>query len=365
MIPPDQKNLQSLSMNLSALLEAIPSLPNASDWARLLAVGLAVVAFGLWLEYRYFRPRGKAGGWAVVRWVSLLVAPVVVLAVLGPARAVSGPMSLAVFYGLLFTVAPLIWVGAHVGVGRLVRPGLSGGECVALSLSGLLLLSAPALVVFQLMGPLQAAARHKADNPPGAAATPVAHAVQPLRRFEAPVVGTVLAQSLLAPAGLRLERVDERVGELWEDTAGRDHPAYCSNGADLHLMWAERESPPHLRLHWVDGNGQRGVAEHRPLPLATDTPVPFEVGFRPDGFDLPAPVPRSRVFVVFASETEGTFTRSALGGSARVGAAESDCVLPGYRRPTGVGYREVVGVALLFRRPGAAPWLAEFARPGR
>jgi hypothetical protein len=365
MIRPEQKNLQGLTMNLSALLEAIPSLPNASDWARLLAGVLVLVALGLWLEYRYFRPRGKAGSWAVVRWVSLLVSPVVVLVVLGPARAVSGPMSLAVFYGLLLTVAPLIWVGTHLGVGRLVRPGLSVGECVALASSGSLLLAGPALVVFQLIGPLQAAARHRADNPPGAAATPLTHAVQPLRRWEAPVVGTVLAQSLLAPAGLRLARVDERVGELWEDTAGRDHPAFCSHGADVHLMWAAREQVPHLRLHWVNAHGRRGVAEHRPQPVATDTPASFEVGFRPDGFDLPAPVPRSRVFVVFAGETEGTFTHSALGGSARVGAGESDCVLPGYQRPTGPGYREVVGIALVFRRPGAAPWMAEFARPGR
>ncbi len=350
-------------MNISALFEAMPYLPNASDWVRLLAVVVALVALGLWLEYRYFHPRGKAGGWAVVRWVSLLVAPVVVLAVLGPARAVSGPMSLAVFYGLLFTLGPLIWVGAHLGVGRLVRPGLSGGECVALSVSGLVLLAVPGWAVFQVMGPLQAVARHRADNPPGAAANPLAHAVQPLRRFEAPVVGAVWAQSLLAPEGLRLERVDERVGERWEDTAGRDHPAYCSHGADLHLMWAAREPTPHLRLHWVDGHGQRGVAEHRPQPLPTDTPIPFEVGFRPDGFDLPAPVPRSRVFVVFDGETEGSFTHFPLGGSARVGAVESDCVLPGYRRPTGAGYREVVGVALAFRRPGAAPWNTEFARP--
>ena len=87
--------------------------------------------------------------------------------------------------------------------------------------------------------------------------------------------GEVYPPALMAPEGLRLERVDERVGELWEDTAGRDHPAYCSHGADLHLMWAARESPPHLRLHWVDGNGQRGVAEHRPQPsayLAARTP---------------------------------------------------------------------------------------------
>lgn len=352
-------------MNLSMLLEAIPLLPNASDWARLLAAVLVLVALGLWLEYRYFRPLGKAGSWVVVRWVSLLVAPVLVLVVLAPARAVPGPMSLAVFYGLLFTAGPLIWFGAHLGVGRRVRPGLSAGESVALALSGLLLLAAPGLVVFQLMGPLQAAARHRADNPPGAAAIPLAHAVQPLRRFEAPVVGTVFAQSLIAPEGLRLVRVDERVGELWEDTAGRDHPAYCSHGADLHLMWAVREQAPHLRLHWVDANGRRGVAEHRPQPVVSDTPVPFEVGFRPDGFDLPAPVPRSRVFVVFAGETEGVFTHSALGGSARVGATESDCVLPGYQRPTGAQYREVEGVALVFRRPGAAPWMVEFARPGR
>jgi len=47
-------------MNLSTLLAAIPSVPNASDWAGLLAVVL-VVALGLWLERVDKRERALRG----------------------------------------------------------------------------------------------------------------------------------------------------------------------------------------------------------------------------------------------------------------------------------------------------------------
>lgn len=193
----------------------------------------ALVALVLWLEFRYFRRRQQAGAWLALRLVSMLAAPLALAAVLVPARAVSGMEGLAVFYGSLLTLAPLIWFGAHLGAGRLL--GLGGGRSLALSLSGLLLFGLPGAALFQASGPLEAAARHQEDNPPGPG-EPLAHTVGPVQRFQMPGVGLVFAQSLIAPPGLRLERLDLRAGELWHDSAGVSQSRFCRQGADVHLL---------------------------------------------------------------------------------------------------------------------------------
>jgi hypothetical protein len=353
-------------MNLSRYIETLQALPASEQqtWATGAALVLAGVLLVLWLEWRHFRRQGKAGSWLALRMVSLLAAPLVVLAVLGPARAVSGMEGLAVFYGLLITVAPLIWFGSHLGVGRRLTPALSTGECVALSLSGLLVFGLPGFAALQAAGPLEAAARHHEDNPPDAGTpVPLAHAVQPLQRFDMPVAGTVFAQSLIAPPGLRLERVDERVGELWYDTAGLSQTAFCRQGQDLHLMWAAREQAPRLRLHWVI-DGQRQVAEHRLLPAEGSTPA-FAVGFREDGFDVAAPVPRTRVLFALHRAADGAPNYQSMGNSMQPGERPQDgCLMPGYRRVAWQREGPPLAVALVFRRDGGAPWMAEFFRPG-
>lgn len=342
-------------------LSALPA-DTQRDWAIAAAVVVAVMALVLWLEHGFMRRQGKAGSWLVLRVVSLVAGALAALAVLVPARSVSGMEGLAVFYAMLLTVAPLIWLGTHLGLGRLLRPSITAGEGVALSLSGLLLFGLPALAAYQALEPLENAARHRQDNPvnPGPPQA-LAHAVQPLQRFHLPVVGTVHAQSLKAPEGLRLLRVDERVGERWEDMTGRDHPRHCQQGADLHLLWSTREGTPHLRLHWIDADGQRRVAEHRP-DVAQAQDAAFQVGFRPDGFDPAAPVPRTRTHFALHRNAAGAPNYIAMGNAVQEGERGDGCVMPGYRRVKAAQEGPVMAVMIVFRHPGDRPSLETFVR---
>lgn len=348
-------------MDLSRWIDALRFMPadEQSGWARGAFVVLALVALTLWLEFRYFRHRQRAGAWLALRLVSLLAAPLALAAVVLPARAVSGMEGLAVFYGSLLTLAPLIWFGAHVGAGRLLA--LGRGEGLALSLSGLLLFGLPGAAVFLASDPLEAAARHREDNPPGPG-EPLAHAVGPVQRFHLPEVGMVFAQSLIAPPGLRLDRLDERVGELWQDSAGISQSRFCRQGADLHLLWSSHEPAPWLRLHWADADGRRHVAPHRPLPQngpATD----FTVAFRDDGFDVAAPVPRYRAHFALARGTSGGWNHIALLNATQPGEDPRGCLMPGYQRLRWQTEGPVQAVMLVFQRAGQGPALAEFSRP--
>lgn len=347
-------------MDLSRWIDALSSMPTdeLSGWARGAFAVLALVALVLWLEFRYFRRRGRAAHWLALRLVSLLAAPLALASVLLPAQAVSGMEGLAVFYATLFTLAPLIWFGAHLGAGRLL--GLGQGERLALSLSGLLLFGLPGAALLQASGPLEAAARHREDNPPGPG-EPLAHAVGPVRRFHMPGVGTVFAQSLTAPPGLRLDRLDERVGGLWQDSAGVSQSRFCRQGADLHLMWSSHEQAPWLRLHWTDADGQRHVAPHRAVPQ--DGPdTDFTVAFREDGFDVAAPVASYRANFALARNAAGRWNPIALLNAAQPGEDPRGCLMPGYQRLRWQTEGPVQAVMLVFERDGQGPALAEFSR---
>ena len=71
--------------------------PERQRWM-LLGVGLlALMLAVLWLEARHFQRRQQLRGWARVRLVSLVSAPLSVAVLLAPALAVSGPAALGVF----------------------------------------------------------------------------------------------------------------------------------------------------------------------------------------------------------------------------------------------------------------------------
>jgi hypothetical protein len=234
---------------------------------------------------------------------------------------------------------------------------------MALALSGLLVFGPMAIVAVQMVGPLQTAARHAQDNPANQGPpVALAHTVQAVRRFGLPVAGEVFAQTLTAPPGLRLERVDERVGERWEDSVGREHPRFCQQGSDLHLLWAARELTPRLRLHWVDAGGRRQVAEHRP-DIAPAVSADFTPTFHSDGFDVVVPVPNSRVFFALARNAAGEPNLVAMGNALQPGERQGDCVMPGYRRARAGSEGPVIALAVVFRLPGGPPWIETFTRP--
>ena len=95
----------------------------------------ALVAFAFlvrWERSRYAQ-LGKATGWRRVRIASIPIAMAAAAIVWIPAQATSGMEGLAVFYGLLLTVAPAFWFAAHWLVGRSASPPLSFGESAAIA----------------------------------------------------------------------------------------------------------------------------------------------------------------------------------------------------------------------------------------
>ena len=96
------------------------------------------VAIGLLLrrERRRFAAQGKARSWARVRLASAAILAITAASVVLPARQVSGMEALAVFYGLLFTLAPLLWFGLHWLAGRSVTIPVSGSPTSSSHCSG-------------------------------------------------------------------------------------------------------------------------------------------------------------------------------------------------------------------------------------
>lgn len=105
-----------------------------------LFAGLSLVAFVFLLrwERRYFLERGKREAWLPVRLATIPIALITAAAVVIPARGTSGMEGLAVFYILLFTMAPVFWFGAHWIVGKLATPSLAFGESAQIAASPIL-----------------------------------------------------------------------------------------------------------------------------------------------------------------------------------------------------------------------------------
>ncbi|WP_374327248.1 hypothetical protein [Azonexus sp.] len=322
----------------------------------LAAAGLLFLMLGLlWLESRLFKRSGRVAGWLFVRLVSALAAPLLLAVLIVPARMVGGPEALAVFYAALLFVAPPLWFGSHLLAGRWARPALTGGESLALAVSGLLILAIPGTAFLAAEAPLYAAAREigkqrtlPADN------TPLRHAVQPVQRYHLPGVGLIYTQSLLAPPDTRLLAVEQRQGGLWPGEQGSAHPVYCINGNDLHLMWSAKEEAPYLRLHWEKGFGGRQRSEFTPaLDFANAPPAAeFTVAFRSDGVDPVAPIPRPRAYLILEQPGLTPYTQM-LGAPPEAGEKRSsDCVLSGFTRWTaGGGDWQLRAIGFSFQLP--------------
>lgn len=218
-------------------------------WAAVLLASLAVMILIQFLEHRHFVRLGKAGSWAGLRLLLLIIIPLTAGVLIIPAQAISGPEALAYFYGALFTLAPLTWFGMHLLCGRLLRPAFSKGESLFLAASALFTLFVPVIGLSLAQGPIFMASRsieeNAYQNAPGVA---LAHVAQAPRRFELPGAGTVFTQSLLAAPGIDLDRVNIRIGEHWAGDKNNLPQWLCRQGNDLHLMWPALEPTPQLRI---------------------------------------------------------------------------------------------------------------------
>lgn len=328
---------------------------------------LATMLMAFYLESLFFRRSRRVGSWFAVRLVSLVAAPLTFAVVVLPARATVGMEGLAVFYGMLLTAGPLVWFGSHVLTGRWMRPALAGGECMMLGISGLAILSLPGVAFLMAQFPLQEAARDIARRGlPSPGSVALMHTVQPPQGFMLPGAGLVYTQSLVAAPGVRLQWVEQRQDALWPTDRNVSHPTFCTDGANVHLMWSAQEPAPYLRLHWVAPSGLEQKGEFTPDLLAAHGAATrdFTINFRPDGFDPSAPIPRPRAYLEINGAGGGSFVDTLLPrqpGETR----ENDCLMPGYRRVRWQEEGTVKVVGVRFYLPiGASPLLeAVFRRP--
>ncbi|MCA1938587.1 MAG: hypothetical protein LDL29_07965 [Dechloromonas sp.] len=355
-------------MEIDKFLMLVSNLSGFEAWAWGLVGVVLLLMIGaiLWRERRHFGRQGKAGSWLLLRLLALfLLLPLTVGVVLIPARMVSGMEALGVFYAALLVVAPLVWFAGHMFAGHLLRPALSKGESLYLSASGLFILLSPAIAmtlgqsaVFQ--------ARHSlaANAVKGASVAAMPYSVGPVQRFELPGVGAVFAQSLTAPAGFVLERIDRRFGDAWLDTRSTTRTLYCRNGQDLHFFWSAGEALPELRFYWRQ-NDRLVHTDFAPTDTSADiaTMRDFRIVFRSDGIDPPVPIPRERTAMGYFVGQEQLVYASA--GALQPGDSfDEDCVMPGYKRVALEREGPPQAVALMFRPDVLAPALrVEIRRP--
>ncbi|PKO35992.1 MAG: hypothetical protein CVU33_20750 [Betaproteobacteria bacterium HGW-Betaproteobacteria-6] len=355
-------------MDLDYVLKSLDHLPQFDKWAWGVVGLITLAATGLILfgERRYFAARGKAGSWLSLRLLSLFILlPATAGVIVMTSLAISGPEALAYFYFALLVLGPLVWFAGHTLCGRLLRPAFSTGESRFMAASGLFILILPFLAATVAQGPIFHASHSLSQSAlRNAPAAELPYAIGPVRHFTLPTVGLIHTQSLIAPAGFELERIDRKVGENWSDTATSTHEVFCQDGQNLHLMWSAREAVPMLRFYWRR-NGQRVQADFTPADATVDPAEPgkFTIGFRPDGIDPPVPIPRSRAAIAYFVAPDRLYFNSLTPLQPGETFA-NDCIMPGYQRVAWEKEGPPQAVALMFFQSANAPYLrAEIRRP--
>ena len=335
-------------------------------WGAVFLAILAGIAWVLRYEKRRFQSLGKGRSWVWMRLLSLPFVLLTALAIVVPARIVSGPEALAVFYIGLFTVGPLSWFGLHWLAGAMVSPRLTRAESNGVAITGLAIVLVPLLVITRLQGPVFTASQQVNERMMARAErVPLGHAAQPLQRFRLGDAGEIFTQSLKAPAGLRVERVDAAFGDDWFDTRNSMHPFFCRQGDDLHLVWTTGARPPALRIYWHDESGGRRQAEFRPdTSQAGSRPAQaFQIGWRFDGIDLSAPLSRYSIQLAWPPQAGRLYYRTL--DTLQPGEnSDENCIMPGYRRVAWRDEGPIAGVILRFHPPAPEQaWQYEAIRP--
>ncbi|TPQ25736.1 hypothetical protein [Methylomonas koyamae] len=355
-------------MDWTQILDILNAITPAErrQWVVATAGVAATVVILLWLESRVFGRRGRAGSWLAVRIASLIAAPLTFAVLVLPAKAVSGMEGLAVFYLSLFTAAPLLWFGCHIVCGSLVSPGFSRNESIALGFSGLAILAVPLTAYFAAQNPLHAAARQiglrrelPPDNPP------LPYRVEPVTPYTMPGAGLIYTQSLRAEPGIRLQRVEQRLGGYWP-AYDIEHPNYCTQGNDVHLMWSAQEPPPYLRLSWLQSDARTAATEFTPDMASADksTPQIFSANFREAGLDPVAPIPRVRMHLILLQEGLPDYTEM-LGNPPEAGEQRTtDCVAAGFERWRHSDGRRIRAAGIAFYLPSGGLPLRGLLVPG-
>lgn len=266
-------------------------------WGCLGLVALRLAALFVARERREFVTLGRGGAWLWLRLWTVPILLVSALSVLVPAYLTHGPEALAVLYGLLFTLGPLLYFLLHGWLGRLAKPALTRGESNRIALSGLALVIVPALAAQMAQMPVYLLARQLEEvYRSSAPSVPSPYRVVEQRRFEMPGAGVIWYEHWQAPAGVITERVERPVDRVYVRADDPGSTTLCRDGADVHVFWPADLPLPAWRIDWRDAAGKR----HRsPMPSQPPTVAPeaFTVGWLETGVRLPVPVPRSIVSI--------------------------------------------------------------------
>ncbi|MDZ4097141.1 MAG: hypothetical protein U1E13_00430 [Methylophilaceae bacterium] len=335
-------------------------------WAGVFLAILLGLFLWLRMERRSFSKQDKTGSWL---WLRIWYLPILIItgfAVVLPSYAVSGMEALGYFYIALFTLGPLVWFGLHILVGKCLTPAFTRSESLALAMSGLGFIIAPALIISALQMPIFKLIHQLNEHSVTLAKVgPLPHVIGQQQRYQLGDKGTLNALSLSAPPSIVVTRIEAMIGGEWHNTQNSMHPYYCKQNQDIHLAWTDDAPPPRLRFYWSEANGERNQAEFLTdtQQLAAEEAIPFEVRWRDDGIDLPAPINRNIVQLGWRN-SNGEIHYRTTSFLQRGETFENDCVMPGYQRVEWQTEGPITALSLAFhRRAPAEPLHCEIIRP--
>jgi hypothetical protein len=332
-----------------------------ATWTVLAVLALAGIAFAVVAERRRFVARGKGASWLRLRLSTLPIAALTAAAVLLPARGVGGVEALAVLYGLLLTLGPVFYFGAHVLVGRLLRPALARGEAAGVGLSGLLMVLVP-LMLAQMLQPyvfdLMRGVAEQERNFAGEA--PLAHRIAAQQRFTLPEIGEVWTEHWQAPAGVTIDHLEiERQGQYQRVDSGS---AWCRSGQDVHVLWRAAAPSPRWRLYWRDQGGTLRRSDWNPQPPAMPAPA-FTPVWRDDGVMLPARIAR-QIVAIGRTWSDGREQFDSISYLPPGQDYANDCLPLDYRPESRYPGARLTALAIqLWRSEVGSPARAVFRRP--
>lgn len=326
-------------------------------WGGVALLALALVTLLVILEGRHFRGRGLARPWAWLRAASLpcLAAALLGAFAVGRASGVSGMEALAVHYGALFTVAPLLYFAAHAVLGRLL--GLASPVALWIGVSGLCIAAVP-VAVFSLAQPWVHPASRALREQRFARLPEAAPAHLPVARAlvldEATVLHAIAWQA--APA-TRVIRVDSVGASGVERDVLINLPDWlCRDGDDLHVLLPAGRPLPELRVYWEAADGRRWRSTLPPPPAFRREP--WTLLWHGDALTLPGPLPPDLLAVDYRNGDGRPFLRPLAPAGPGGHCAPRRLHLPAL--PDG---RAASALQLRIYVPPAPPRWVTFARP--
>lgn len=263
-------------------------------WAFLGMLALAGIVRAAASEGRKFAAMNKQSSWIRLRIATIPIALLAAITVVLPARSISGMEALAAFYGLLIMAGPLVYFGAHIVVGRWLRPRLEVRESMRVGITGLLMALIPAFLA-QFLNPWVHRLAHgaRAGRLAMADARPTPFRFVEQHRFALADLGEVWTERWQAPPGLVIDHVERQVDGAYVRVDSGGGSTLCRDGQDFHVFWPASQPAPRWRMYWKSPEGivRSDWMSVPPLRQAED----FNPRWLADGVALPVRVPRDMV----------------------------------------------------------------------